>query len=228
MCLISKSAKTPEAIVDICVRAEKGSPVIVEGVHRRKDGSTFPVEISLGMLQDEDPTLLLAIVRDTTERKQTQEALRESEGRFSTMFEHMSSGVAVYESVDNGEDFVFRAFNPEAERITRISQREALGNRLLDLFPHMDKSGFLGALQRVWKTGQEEHLPPFFYKDEKREGWRENRIYKLPTGEVVALFDDITDRKRSEEAAARKRREISVHDGSDERPNIYLLTGLSS
>ena len=191
---------TPETIVEICTRAEKGSPVIVEGVHRRKDGSTFPVEISLGMLQDEDPTLLLAIVRDTTERKQTQEALRESEGRFSTMFEHMSSGVAVYESVDNGEDFVFRAFNPEAERITRISQREALGNRLLDLFPHMDKSGFLGALQRVWKTGQEEHLPPFFYKDEKREGWRENRIYKLPTGEVAALFDDITDRKQAEEA----------------------------
>ena len=191
---------TPETIVEICTRAEKGSPVIVEGVQRRKDGSTFPVEISLGMLQDEDPTLLLAIVRDTTERKQTQEALRESEGRFSTMFEHMSSGVAVYESVDNGEDFVFRAFNPEAERITRISQREALGNRLLDLFPHMDKSGLLGVLQRVWKTGQEEHIPPFYYKDEKREGWRENRIYKLPTGEVVALFDDVTESKQAEQA----------------------------
>ena len=191
---------TPETIVEICTRAEKGSPLIVEGVHRRKDGSTFPVEISLGMLQDEDPTLLLAIVRDTTERKQTQEALRESEGRFSTMFELMSSGVAVYESVDNGEDFVFRAFNPAAERITHISRSEVLGNRLLDLFPHMDKSGLLGALQRVWKTGQEEHLPPFFYKDEKREGWRENRIYKLPTGEVVALFDDITERKQAEQA----------------------------
>jgi len=134
------------------------------------------------------------------QRKKTEEAPRRNEGRFSTMFKHMSSGVAVYESVDNGEDFVFRDLNPAAERITRISRSEVLGNRLLDLFPHMEKSGLLGALQRVWKTGQEEHLPPFFYKDEKREGWRENRIYKLPTGEVIALFDDITERKRAEQA----------------------------
>ena len=132
--------------------------------------------------------------------KKEEETPRRNEGRFSAMFKHMSSGVAVYESVDNGEDFVFRDLNPAAERITRISRSEVLGNRLLDLFPHMDKSGLLGALQRVWKTGQEEHLPPFFYKDEKREGWRENRIYKLPTGEVIALFDDITERKRAEQA----------------------------
>ena len=137
---------------------------------------------------------------ETFECKREEEAPRRNEGRFSTMFKHMSSGVAVYESVDNGEDFIFRAFNPAAERITRSSRREVLGNRLLDLFPHMDKSGLLGALQRVWKTGQEEHLPPFYYKDEKREGWWENHIYKLPTGEVVALFDDVTESKQAEEA----------------------------
>ena len=137
---------------------------------------------------------------DITERVKTEEALRESEVRFSAMFEHMSSGVAVYESVDNGEDFVFRAFNPAAEGITRISRNEALGNSLLDIFPQMDKSGLLGTLQRVRKTGREEYIPPFYYKDEKREGWRENRIYKLPTGEVVALFDDVTERKQAEEA----------------------------
>ena len=137
---------------------------------------------------------------DITERVKAEEALRESEVRFSAMFEHMSSGVAVYESVDNGEDFGFKAFNPAAEGITHISRNEALGNSLLDLFPQMDKSGLLGTLQRVWKTGREEHIPPFYYKDEKREGWRENRIYKLPTGEVVALFDDVTERKQAEEA----------------------------
>jgi PAS domain-containing protein len=72
--------------------------------------------------------------------------------------------------------------------------------RLLDLFPNMDKTGFLDALRRVWRTGQPEQLPPFFYKDENREGWRESRIYKLPSDEVVALFDDITARKEAEEA----------------------------
>ena len=70
---------SPEAIVENCNNVKKGGQVIVEGIHRRKDGSTFPVEISLGMLQDENPALLLAIARDTTEREKAKEALEDSE-----------------------------------------------------------------------------------------------------------------------------------------------------
>ena len=163
---------------------------------------------------------------DITERKQAEEALRESEERFSSMFEHTSSGVAVYEPVNNGEDFVFKAFNSAAERITRISREEALGNRLLDLFPNMDKSGLLGLLQKVWQTGQEEHLPPFYYKDELREGWRENRLYKLPTGEVVALFDDVTERKQAEEALrASEEKYRTVLESSPDPVVVYDMEG---
>ena len=82
-------SQTPEIIVEICSRVEKGSPVTVEGVHRRKDGSTFPVEISLGMLQDEDPALLLAIVRDISSRKQAENKLKESEENLRSIFENM-------------------------------------------------------------------------------------------------------------------------------------------
>ena len=156
----------------------------------------------------------LEITSNIDDRKESEMALQESEDRFSTMFEHISSGAAVYEPTDNGEDFIFRAFNRAAEGITRVSQQEALGNRLLDLFPYMNKSGLLSALQRVWKTGEAEHLPPFYYKDEKREGWRENRIYKLPSGEVVALFDDVTERMRAEEqmAASLKEKEVLLRE----------------
>jgi len=37
------------------------------------------------------------------------------------------------------------------------------------------------------------------YKDERIEGWRENYVFKLPSGEVVAVYDDVTGRKRAEE-----------------------------
>ena len=141
-----------------------------------------------------------SLVQNITERKRIEKALQGSEERLTQMIEHMGTGVAVYEVVDQGNDFIFKTFNASAERITKISREKAIGNRLLKLFPKMDESGLLGALQRTWKTGKAEHLPPFYYKDKDREGWRENRIYKLPSGEVVALFDDVTDRMQSEEA----------------------------
>ena len=131
--------------------------------------------------------------------KQIQDKLFESEARFRGMFEHMHSGAAIYEAVQNGSEFIFKDFNPAAEKITRITKQEAVGQRLLDLFPHMDKSGLVAALRDVWQTGKYKHIEPFYYKDNIREGWRENRIYKLPSGEIVALFDDVTDRKKAEQ-----------------------------
>lgn len=52
-----------------------------EGVHRRKDGSTFPVEISARSITVDGRTFFQAIIRDITERKKAEAALRESEGR---------------------------------------------------------------------------------------------------------------------------------------------------
>ncbi len=135
---------------------------------------------------------------DITDRKQAEGALRESEERFSTMFEHMSSGVAIYKPIYDGKDFIFTAFNNAAEEITNLSKDDVIGNRLMELFPNMDKSGLLGSLQKAYKTGAPERVPPFYYEDKNRKGWRENRIYTLPTGEVVALFDDVTDRFEAE------------------------------
>lgn len=53
----------------------ESGPLTLETVHRRKDGSTFPVEVNARLVQF-DREYLLAIVRDITERKRTEEALR--------------------------------------------------------------------------------------------------------------------------------------------------------
>lgn len=137
---------------------------------------------------------------DITDSKQAEELLRENQERFSAMFEHMSSGVAIYKPINGGEDFIFTAFNSAAEKITKITRDNAIGNRLLDLFPNMDKSDLFGSLQNVYKTGVPEKIPPFYYEDKTRKGWRENLIYSLPTGEIVALFDDVTEQMETIEA----------------------------
>ena len=53
-------------------------------------------------------------------------------------------------------------------------------------------------LKRVWATGQPETMPTSFYQDDRIQGYRENLVYKLPTGEVVALYADKTQEKLTE------------------------------
>jgi PAS domain S-box-containing protein len=132
------------------------------------------------------------------EQKQKEESLRESEERYRFMFTHMNSGVAVYQAVDDGKDFIFKDFNAAAEHISRVSRDKVIGKRLLDLFPEMGEFGLFSALQRVYQTSQSEHLPAAYYKDPYREGWRDNFIYKLPSGDVVAIYEDVTTRKQVE------------------------------
>ncbi|HJS18919.1 MAG TPA: PAS domain S-box protein [Anaerolineales bacterium] len=71
----------------------KSGELIFESVYRRKDGTSFPVEVSARMLAYGQGEVLVASVRDITERKLSEVALRESEERFRKVFQ--SSPVAI-------------------------------------------------------------------------------------------------------------------------------------
>jgi signal transduction histidine kinase len=126
--------------------------------------------------------------------------LAESEARYKAIFEHTVNGVAVYRAVRNGDDFIFIDFNRAAEKIEHIKRKDVIGKSVLEMFPAVKEFGIFDVFRRVWKTGVPEHFPLSIYKDERITGWRDNFIYKLPSGEVVAVYSDETERKKSEAA----------------------------
>ena len=143
---------------------------------------------------------MLDLEREITERKNAEKALQKSEERYKTMFENMSNAVAIYEAMDDGNDFVFVNFNKAGENIDKIKREEIIGKSLLQTFPGIKEFGLFEVFQRVWSTGNPEHYPVAQYKDERISGWRENFVYKLPSGDIVAIYSDETRQKQAEEA----------------------------
>lgn len=127
-------------------------------------------------------------------------ALAVSEARLSALFKHMSSGVVVFRLSDDGEDFIIIGFNKAAERIEKRTRREVIGKRVTAMFPGVAAFGLLAVLRRVAKTGHPEACPAAYYQDERVHGWRESYVYKLPGGEIVTIFNDVSERKEAEQA----------------------------
>ena len=154
-------------------------------------------------------------------RERTAE-LSESERRFRQLFEHSSSGVAVYEAIDNGNDFVFKDINKAVENIEGVNRQDIIGKKVTEVFPGVDKFGLLAVFRHVWQTGLSASHPVNFYSDGRLEGWRENAVYKLPSGEIVAVYDDLTAWKQAE--IERKAMEAKLQR-SQKMESIGLLAG---
>jgi len=88
--------------------------------HRRKDGSSYPVEVSTTHVPGRD--LLIGFIRDLTEREAAETALRESEAHYRELMEMLGEGVSM---VDAAETFIMA--NPEAERIFGVGRGELIG-----------------------------------------------------------------------------------------------------
>jgi PAS domain S-box-containing protein len=93
----------------------------LELVARRKDGSEFPADISLGLLNTNKGLTVLSLIRDITTRKQTEETLRESKEHYQELFEHANDIVYIHDLAGN-----FTALNQVGERITGYPRHEAL------------------------------------------------------------------------------------------------------
>jgi nitrogen-specific signal transduction histidine kinase len=128
-------------------------------------------------------------------RKIVENRLRKSESIYKELFNNMRSAVAIYKVKNEGQDFLLVDLNKSAESIEKINKHEIIGKSIKECFELDCNRGLLKIMKEVWKTGNPQHLKPFFYKDNRLGCWKENYyICKLASEEVVVMYDDISEK----------------------------------
>ena len=168
------------------------------------------ITVRASYIQWENKPAELVILEDITERKSAEESLRISEIRYRELFENMPSGVAVYEVIDGGRDFVFKDFNRSGEQYDKQSREELIGKSIFDVRPGVKEFGLIDAFRKAIKTGKTVHHPIKLYKDEHLSAWYDNNIYLLPSGELVTIFRDVTQTKKAEEALKKNEEKLRL------------------
>jgi PAS domain S-box-containing protein len=171
---------------------------------RRKDGTVFPLDLSVSEIVLGQGRMFTGIIHDISERKAAEEALRHSEERYRTLFESMSEGFCLCELLcdkdGNPEDFVFLAANPAYAKIAGKKPDELVGKRASEIFPGLE-SYWVDAMAKPALTGQ-----TIRYTNYAKELDRYFDVFAFgpSKGKFAALTMDVTDRQRAKDALARQ------------------------
>ncbi len=147
-----------------------------------------------------DPDYFIAVVDEITERKVVQQALRESERKYRTLFTEMKSGCTLQEIVLNEQgipvDYITLDINPAAEKLLSVRKKDVLGLPINSLLPPDEFHKWLTFFGQVALTGESaifEQYTPF------NDKYFQGNVYCPTQGQFAVIFDDVTERKQTDE-----------------------------
>jgi PAS domain S-box-containing protein len=127
---------------------------LAEFTVKRKDGTTFTIESNGALIhQDGRPYAIQGVARNITERKLAEEALRESENRYRSVFENVSDFLIIHEL-----DGTIVETNVASIRHSGYARDDLKGMNIRDLIPEKYRQGFDQYMSRIVENGQDEGM----------------------------------------------------------------------
>jgi PAS domain S-box-containing protein len=191
--------------------ALSGTPQSFEWKHQKLDGTPFDAEVSLNRINIDGKVLLQAIVRDISEHKQAEEALRESEERFRRLFELSPEAIVLIDPYDTNVDWPIVDCNETACKMNGYTREELIGKSIDIVNPTPgtpeERAEYLDKLR---------HAPVLHLEAFHRH--RDGHIFPIDVSTSIETFlgremvlgidRDITERKQAEEEIRLKNEQL--------------------
>ena len=137
------------------------------------------------------------------------------ESRYRALFERITSGVVLCRVRDGA--VLVGDVNAAVERMEKVVREEIVGRPLTQALPQAAQSGLEDTVLRISQGGRPEEFSMIFHDDADLTAWREARAFRLESGEIAVVYDDVTEKRladlaiRESEARFRAQAE-SAHD----------------
>ena len=211
--------------VDVSAEAEKPARAITMGEtnvpirwHRKKDGAIFPVEVAGSYFENRGHKIHVAAIRDITERKRAEDALREAEARLSLVFHASPIAIAITRFSDHRLVDVNEAW----QKVTGFTREEVIGRTTSELDSWVNPGAREWLLRELRAKGT---VGDFHLQVRHKSGavfdmlMSAERIELAGEPCMLSMAQDITDRKRAEEnLRVMSKRVLDAQD--DERRRI--------
>jgi len=178
-----------------------GIPIMLEGVRRHREGSTFQVDVRLGLIKWNDSKYILSAARDISERKQVEETLRKRDLQFKMAQEIANLGSYTVNLTTGEQEWSDQMF-----QILGVTQKEvspSYDNFMLFVHP-ADQDKLAEELQAAFggKKSLDSHYRIIRKEGNMRFVHSGGKVEYNPDGKPLWLYgftQDITERKRAEE-----------------------------
>ncbi|MBI9051404.1 MAG: PAS domain S-box protein [Anaerolineaceae bacterium] len=182
------------------LRNQSKKMLVFETVHKRANGSLYPVEVHLQIFHHENDDVFLAVIQDISEKLIAEEKFQYTEKQYSLLFNEMNEGFALHEIVldENGKavDYIFLAVNPAFEKQTGLSREFIVGKKVSEILQQIEPY-WIEAYGQVALSGKSTKYENY---SEAIDKWFSVSAFCPKINQFATISVDVTNQRKSAQA----------------------------